>query len=245
MRAPLKYLIGIFLISFATLLFELSLTRVFSVTLWYHFGFLIISTALLGFGVSGVLLSLSRKIREVYDLDHLLVVLGILLSISIIASFWLLQKIPFDPFNLYADWHQFIYMPVTYVLVSIPFFFAGLVLSVLFTRFPASINRLYAFDLTGAALGSIAIVITMPYFGGGGSVLFASVFSGIAVLLFANRNLKKFSLIGLLLIIVSLFLSYRADDFIPLRVTSNKGRSLNNEKPAYSKWNTFSKIDLY
>src|SRR6516162_1750244 len=111
MRAPLKYLFGIFFISFSTLLFELSLTRVFSVTLWYHFGFLIISTALLGFGVSGVLLSLWKKLREEYDLDKLLGFLSICLSISIIVCFWLLQKIPFDPFSLYADAKQFIYMP--------------------------------------------------------------------------------------------------------------------------------------
>jgi hypothetical protein len=59
-----KYNLAIFLISFSSLLFELSLTRIFSVTLWYHFGFLIISTVLLGFGVSGVLLSLWQKFHE-------------------------------------------------------------------------------------------------------------------------------------------------------------------------------------
>lgn len=40
-----KHFVGIFLFSLATLLLELSLTRVLSVALWYHFGFLIISTA--------------------------------------------------------------------------------------------------------------------------------------------------------------------------------------------------------
>ena len=69
MKPNSKYNFGIFFISFSTLLFELSLTRVFSVTLWYHFGFLIISTALLGFGVSGVLLSLWKKLREDFNLD--------------------------------------------------------------------------------------------------------------------------------------------------------------------------------
>jgi len=44
---------GIFAIAFATLLFELSLIRVLSFTIWYHFGYVVISTALLGFGASG------------------------------------------------------------------------------------------------------------------------------------------------------------------------------------------------
>jgi len=49
-----RHYVAIFLLSFATLLLELSLTRVLSVAMFYHFGFLVISTALLGFGVSGV-----------------------------------------------------------------------------------------------------------------------------------------------------------------------------------------------
>src|ERR1035437_5020590 len=59
-----QHFTGIFLLSFATLLLELSLTRVLSVTNWYHFGFLVVSTALLGFGAARVTLSLSAKLRE-------------------------------------------------------------------------------------------------------------------------------------------------------------------------------------
>ena len=70
------------------------------------------------------------------------------------------------------------------MIVSIPFFFAGLALSLLFTRFPSNIHRLYAFDLAGAALGCLAIIFTMSYFGGGGSVLFAAFFATIAACIF-------------------------------------------------------------
>ena len=129
MKQNSKYNFGIFFISFSTLLFELSLTRVFSVTLWYHFGFLIISTALLGFGDSGVLLSLWKKIREDYPLDKTLGWISFYLACSVIVCFWLLQQIPFDPFSLYADRMQLLYMPLTYLIVSIPFFFTGLALS--------------------------------------------------------------------------------------------------------------------
>jgi len=48
-----RHFAGLFLLSLATLLLELALTRVLSVSLWYHFGFLVISTALLGFGARG------------------------------------------------------------------------------------------------------------------------------------------------------------------------------------------------
>jgi MFS family permease len=245
MRIKLKYLLGIFLLSFSTLLFELSLTRVFSVTLWYHFGFLIISTALLGFGVSGVLLSLWKKFREEYELDKTLGWLSIFLSLSIIGSFWLLQKIPFDPFSLYTDNMQLLYMPLTYILVAIPFFFAGLALSLLFTRHPSHISRLYAFDLTGAALGCLAIVFTISYFGGGGSVLFAAVFASLGAILFFGVSYKIQTAFAGILMIISFLFSLNSDKAIPLRITSNKRMSADTTKPAISKWNTFSKIDLF
>src|SRR6478672_10345852 len=94
-----NYLIGIFLISLATLLLELSLTRVMSVSLWYHFGFLVISTALLGFGAAGVLVASWKKLRENYDLNRTLAWLSLLFSLITVLSFWILQKIPFNPFS--------------------------------------------------------------------------------------------------------------------------------------------------
>ena len=47
-------LAGLALTSFAALLLELALTRLFSVVLFYHFAFLAISIALLGLGAGGV-----------------------------------------------------------------------------------------------------------------------------------------------------------------------------------------------
>jgi len=67
-----RHYAGIFLLSVATLLLELSLTRVLSVALFYHFGFLVISTALLGFGVSGVVVTLWSGLRERIPLDRAL-----------------------------------------------------------------------------------------------------------------------------------------------------------------------------
>jgi len=245
MKRLSKYNWAIFLISFSTLLFELSLTRVFSVTLWYHFGFLIISTALLGFGISGVLLSIWTRLREKYELDKTLGWLSVCLSASIIICFWLLQRVPFDPFSLYAEKKQLLYMPLTYLLVSVPFFFGGLSLSLLFTRFPSNINRLYAFDLAGAALGCVAVIFTMSSFGGGGSVILASVFSALAAILLFGISYKKELLVSVLLLFGAIILSKNSERVIPLRITGNKAGGLKTRKPAFTKWNTFSRIDLY
>src|SRR5689334_22468108 len=51
---------GVSLASFSALLLELSLTRLFSVILFYHHAFLAISLALLGLGAGGVFAYLGR-----------------------------------------------------------------------------------------------------------------------------------------------------------------------------------------
>jgi hypothetical protein len=53
---------GVFLIALATLLFEITLIRVLSFTIWYHFAHVVISSALLGFGASGTLLAVRPSI---------------------------------------------------------------------------------------------------------------------------------------------------------------------------------------
>src|SRR6266566_9907853 len=83
---------GLFLLCLATLLLELALTRVLSVSLWYHFGFLVISTALLGFGASGVTLALWADLRERKNLDLGLGVCGLAFAVCVVLSFWLMQR---------------------------------------------------------------------------------------------------------------------------------------------------------
>ena len=118
------YYAGIFLIALSTLLLEFSLTRVLSVSLWYHFAFMVISVALLGFGVSGVVLSLNKTLNSM-ETGKLLSFLSICYGASVIISFILMNKIPFDPFSLLTDTVQFLYLPLYYLLITIPFFFCG------------------------------------------------------------------------------------------------------------------------
>ena len=113
-----RHFSGLFLLSLATLLLELALTRVLSVTLWYHFGFLVISTALLGFGASGAVLALWERLRERSDLDFGLGVCGLAFALCVVFSFWLMQLIPFDPFSVAVDHRQFYFMPIVRVVLA-------------------------------------------------------------------------------------------------------------------------------
>lgn len=237
---------GILLLSLATLLLELALTRVLSVALWYHFGFLVISTALLGFGASGVTLSLWSRLRERAELDGALAICSLGFAASVVFSFWLLQRIPFDPFAAAVDHWQFLYMPLYFVLVALPFFFSGLAISLLLTRAVSNINRLYCYDLIGAGLGCGLIALVIPRFGGSGSVLFAAFVAALAAACFAARKSRALESAGLVCALVLLAASFQGDRIIPIQISQNKlPPAAAQIKPIYAAWNTMSLVEVY
>ena len=238
-----RHYAGIFLLSLATLLLELSLTRVLSVALWYHFGFLIISTALLGFGASGVVLALWRRLREEISLDRALTALAAFFGVTTVACFWLMQRIPFDPFSLLANRWQLLFMPLYYLVISIPFFCSGLALALLFTRGSRQVNRLYAFDLVGAGLGCAAIAVVMPAFGGSGSVVVAAALGLLSAVVFGFRGTRGLATAAAVLCLVTFMSAFFAERILPISITPNKQRP--QSAPIYTAWNTFSRIDVY
>ena len=241
------YYAGIFLIALSTLLLEFSLTRVLSVSLWYHFAFMVISVALLGFGVSGVVLSLNKTLNSM-ETGKLLSFLSICYGASVIISFILMNKIPFDPFSLLTDTVQFLYLPLYYLLITIPFFFAGLIISILLSRFKTDIPKLYFFDLIGAGLACVVFVLIMPELGGNGSIVIVSAIAFLAAVLFAFENYKVIALISSVLLIIALTFLINPDERFPINVTANKiyGNYIKSrpDLKVRTDWNTFSKIDV-
>jgi predicted membrane-bound spermidine synthase len=154
-----------------------------------------------------------------------------------------MQRVPFDPFSLLADRRQIAFMPLYYIIISVPFFFSGLALALLFTRGTRQVNRLYAFDLFGAGMGCAALAVVMPAFGGSGSVVVAAALGLLAAAVFAINKARKLAGVCLMLCVVVFALASFADRALPIAVTPNKQRPL--APPIYTAWNTFSRIDVY
>jgi MFS family permease len=190
-----------------------------------------------------VVLALWTNLRERAQLERTLAILSLAFAVTTVASFWLMQRIPFDPFSLLADRRQLIFMPLYYVVTATPFFFSGLVLALLFTRGAREINRLYAFDLLGAGLGCAAIALVMPAFGGSGSVVVAAVIGSLAAIIFSFSKMRPLAAIGIVVVAGLLALAFVADRVLPITVTPNKRRP--PQEPIYTAWNTFSRIDVY
>ena len=94
---------GLFLLSAATLTFEINLTRIFSVAQFYHFAFMIVSLALLGFGASGTFLTLFPRLRE-RDPARTLPWLSWAFALTAVGSYALTLYVPFDSFRIAHDW---------------------------------------------------------------------------------------------------------------------------------------------
>src|SRR5581483_1420394 len=242
-QISVRHYAGIFLLSIATLLLELSLTRVLSVAMFYHFGFLVISTALLGFAVSGVVLALWGELRERIPLDRALIWVSTLFAVLTVACFWLMGRIPFDPFALFSDRRQWLFISLYYVVLAVPFFCSGLALGLLFTRGTRQIHYLYAFDLVGAGIGCGALVLIMPALGGSGSVAIAAAFGMMAAIVFGLNGTRRGSILRTLLCGGTVVLAFYANGLLPITVTP--GKILSRSKPLFPAWNTFSRIDVF
>src|SRR5205809_1985793 len=88
-----RALAGIGCVSAALLMIELALTRIFSVTMYYHFAFLAISIALFGLSASGVYVYVGRKTLERRTTSALLSVHSLLFAAVTVLSLAALVRI--------------------------------------------------------------------------------------------------------------------------------------------------------
>ena len=190
--------LGVFLVSGSTTLLEISLTRVFSVSLWYQFGFMIISTALLGFGASGTYIAV-KKGALTGDLRKKLATSATLYSLSILVAFALMTRIPLDPLkpvtpgvaNPGAATVELIgWMVLYYAIIVVPFFFAGLTIGTALSAWAKEIGSLYFADLLGAGLGALVVVFALYRLTGQGSVVLASIGAALGALVFSLTPLR-------------------------------------------------------
>lgn len=151
----LSFLIA--LVSGASVAYEILLMRLFSIIQWHHFAYMIISLALLGYGVSGVLLALCRDWLNV-RFEWIFPACILLFSLAAPGCFWIGQSLPFNPAEIFWSPTQPLYLLALYLLLALPFFFAASAIGLALFRFRARAPGIYAADLAGAGLGCLVII---------------------------------------------------------------------------------------
>lgn len=156
-RAGSSLLVPLFLVSAATVGFEIALTRYFAVAKWSEYGYWVISIVLAGFALSGVVMALARD-SFVRRGPALLAWLPCCLLAAAGLGFFLTTTNPFNPLQLQnpATFTSQLWFIAGYYACLLPFFFlAGLYVSLSFVLNDTEIGRVYGFDLTGAGAGAL------------------------------------------------------------------------------------------
>src|SRR5579872_7053221 len=158
------------LASFASLLLELAMTRLFSVVLFYHFAFFAISVALLGLGAGGVAAHIRRAWLARFALRPLGAALCLLNALFIVVA---LQVVLRTPVSLEVNGSNFGKLTIMYLVTAVPFFFTGLLFSVTFARSSRRIATLYGADLAGGASACLAVAALLNRLGAPNTLLFS------------------------------------------------------------------------
>jgi len=232
-------LVGIACVSAALLMTELALTRIFSVTMYYHFAFLAISIALFGLSASGVLVFVLRSRLATIATSTLLAATAMLHGAATLVALAFLVRIrvglDYSTENLFL-------MLAIYGLATLPFLTGGAVVSLSFARLSSRINMVYASDLLGAATGCLLLIPLLNALGAPGVVMTAAGLSMIAALCFSPGRARVgvgLGAVGLLAVPSCAQFAGRS----PFAVVDTKGHV--GDRILFSKWNSFSRVAVY
>ena len=232
-------LAGIAAVSAALLMTELALTRIFSVTMYYHFAFLAISIALFGLSASGVLVFVLRRrlapagTRELLSAGSLLHAAATLVALAALVR--IRVGLNYSPENLAL-------MLAIYALAALPFLTGGAVVAVAFARLADRINVLYAADLLGAAAGCLVLIPLLNALGAPGVVMTAAALSLIAAVCFApGVSRRRIAVIAAA--VLALPAAAQVAGRAPFDVIDTKGHE--GDRVLFSKWNSFSRVAVY
>jgi len=232
-------LAGLSLTSFAALLLELSLTRLFSVVLFYHFAFLAISIALLGLGAGGVFAYLLKKRFARTDTRTLAARLCIDNSILVLV---VLEVVLHVPVFLNVTGRNFLHLTALYVAAALPFFLTGVQFSIIFARETPRISRLYGADLAGGALACLAVVPLLNWLGGPNTILAAAVAMAAAAMVWAPSSTVGKVAGGFALAFVVLIAANHSGRLID--VIYAKGVLRDPSWVEFARWNALSRVEV-
>ncbi len=209
--------------------------RLFSIVQWYHFAYMVISIALLGFAASGTLLALIQSRRkEPLTEEHSALpfsLISFFLFIFIVASFYLAQIIPFSPFQLVWQKKQYVYLAGYYVLFFIPFFLAGCFIGLNFMCYKRTIARVYFYNLLGSGAGVVIGFVSFYVIPPALLLIVSSFFAFLGFLFSAKAKIRTkpclvLNIGGILFLVICLIRGG-----IPLTISPYKGISKGLQLP--------------
>jgi hypothetical protein len=236
---------GLFVVTLSTLAYEIVLTRIFSVTMWYHFAFVAISVALFGTTVGALIVHLRPHWFTDDQVKRQMWRFSLAYAVSVAVAFVAQLSMPF---RVELDATAVFSVVFTCLIISVPFVCAGVVVCLALTRFPDRVNRLYAADLVGAGIGCVVLVVAFRFFDGPSLVLFIAAIAALGALLLAIDASERRGqvLAGLALIVLlggafgNSYQHGRNAPFVKIFWTKDE----RDPTHMFDRWNAFSRVTV-
>ncbi|MBI3957292.1 MAG: hypothetical protein HY328_00685 [Chloroflexi bacterium] len=232
----------------ATLLLESTLLRLLAVAQFYHFAFLVVSLALLGFGASGTLLTVSRRLQEM-ALDSLLAWAGAGFGMCTALAYLAVNWLPFDSYSIAWEEIQILYFVLFYLALALPFLCSGIGIGAALAASRQRSHQVYAANLIGSAAGALLALLFLRLAGVPGAMLAAGWLGLLPALGFRLRRAAAMLLSGGL-VVFALLTSWNVGGNGPLllSISPYKGyayaRLYPTAQPIFGRWNAISRVDV-
>ena len=254
-----RVLLSVAALAGAALMLESSLTRLLGVAQFYHFAFLVVSLALLGFGASGTFLSLRSRPS---NLTRFISLAGAGFAASTAFAYGVVNWLPFDSYSIAWDRRQILLFALYYVALAAPFFCSGAGIGAALAASEDRSHLVYAANLLGSAGGVVLALAALALAGVPGAVLGSALLGWLPVLrLVQGRRLPKVPgraallvgawgvmLAGVLCLAVLTSLNVRGTSPLGLVVSPYKGLVQALRYPGavarFGRWNAISRLDV-
>lgn len=200
----------------------MTLIRIFSFIQWYHYGFLFISIALLGFGLSGLFIEIIFRFgsnRNRFKINSWAISLSS--SVSMLLGYLVLNYVQFDSFAFFWSTKQVFILLLYYVVLTVPFFLVGLCVGYAMFKKPAWTGRIYFYNMSGSAAGALLPLLLVARIGAERTVFLTAVLAVVASLIYRTsdiidstrrrlnlNNVLRFGASGVLLMFFVLLMVY-------------------------------------
>jgi|GEM_PF-518955 len=245
-RINYSIMAAIGLVSAGIILAEISLTRLFSVTIWYHFSFVAISLVMLGLAGSAVFVHVFIEKWGLEKLERLLPIFSLLGGFFSILSLAIYLSINYT--GTFMENSGSIYRLIPTLLFIPVFYMGGIVICALIARHAANVNKLYFSDLLCAGLAGASSIFLFEKFSGPLVFVIAGVFITLSACLLpisSGEKQKKnriWPFIGLLLFILFVFI-FNSLSLFEMKYTKDYDET--QLKKVYEKWSALSRITVF
>ena len=152
--------LSVAMVAGAVIAAQLAIMRVFAVGSWAHFGSLVVSLAMLGFGIASTVLCIARGFAERHAAG-IATAAAILFAPLLAGANLAAQQAPFNAVFIVADPQQKWRLLANFLLYLLPFLAGAGFLGAIFIRYRQGFARLYFADLTGAGLCGFLFLAAM------------------------------------------------------------------------------------